>query len=335
MLNLSSKTLLIVAAGAAFATTAADTNTADLRTGYVLVANQQSSNVSLIDLRTDSARLIPVPPGPHEAVISPSGRTGMVTIYGIGGQPGNQLVIIDIRTGTITKTISLGQYTRPHGAVFMPGDETRAVVTSEATQNLVLVNLAAGVADTAISTGAAGSHMVAVTADGKHAFTSNVGGGGTSEIDLVAKKLVRVIPVAPRVEGIAVAPNGATVWAGSNTNGTVSIIDTKTGAITDTLKGFSLPYRLATSNDGRIAIICDPQGDKIHVADIALRKVLWSLDGIGSPRGVNISADGKTAFVTLAADNTMGIVDLETRKLTRKIAVGSSPDGVWYGPVPR
>ncbi|HKS04936.1 MAG TPA: hypothetical protein VJR92_01375 [Gemmatimonadaceae bacterium] len=325
---------LLTSACAGVAVTAGRGETS-LRTGYVLVANQQSSNVSLIDLRTDSAKLIAVPPGPHEAVISPSGRTGMVTIYGIGGQPGNQLVIIDIRTATITKTISLGEYTRPHGAVFMPGNESRAVVTSEATQRLLLVDLAAGKVDTAIPTNAAGSHMVAVTADGKRAFTSNVGAGSTTEIDLVTKSFVRTIAVAPRSEGIAVAPNGATVWAGSNTNGTVSIIDTKTGAIADTLKGFSLPYRLATSDDGKIAIICDPQGDKIVVADIAQRKVLWSLDGIGSPRGVNIAADGKTAFVTLAADNTMGIVDLEARKLTRKIPVGSSPDGVWYGPAPR
>lgn len=320
---------------AGFTTTAARRDAADLRTGYVLVANQQSSNVSLIDLRTDSAKLIAVPPGPHEAVISPSGRTGMVTIYGIAGQPGNQLVIIDIRSGAITKTISLGEYTRPHGAVFMPSDETRAVVTSESTQNLLLVNLATGVVDTTIPTGAAGSHMVAVTADGKRAYTSNVGGGSTSEFDLVAKTRLRIVPVFPRVEGITVAPNGATVWAGSNDSGTVSIIDTKTGVIVDTLRGFRFPYRLATSNDGKIAIVCDPMGDKLHVADIAQRKVIWVLEGIGSPRGVNIAPDGKTAFVTLAADNTMGVVDLEARKLTRKIPVGASPDGVWYGPAPK
>jgi YVTN family beta-propeller protein len=322
-------------AGAGLGATEVAETRADLRTGFVLVANQQSANVSLIDLRTDSARLIPVPPGPHEAVISPSGRTGIVTIYGGQGVIGNQLVVIDIKSGAITKTISLGEYTRPHGAVFLPGNESRVVVTSESTQNVVLVDLAAGSVIAAIPTQATGSHMVAVTADGKRAFTSNVGAGGTTEIDLVERKFVRAIAVAPRVEGIAVAPDGSTVWAGSNTNGTVSIIDTKTGNIVETLTGFTLPYRLATSADGRIAIICDPQANKIHVADIAQRRVIWSLDGLASPRGVNIAADGKTAFVTLAGDQTVGIIDLETRKLTRKIGVGASPDGVWYGPNPQ
>ena len=304
----------------------------DVRSGYVLVANQQSSSASLIDLATDTARVITVGAGPHEAVISPSGRTGIVTIYGLGGAPGNQLAVIDIATAKVTKTIDLGQYTRPHGAMFMPGDETRAVLTSEATQNIVLVNLGAGTVEGAIPTGAAGSHMVALTADGKRAFTSNVGDGSVSEFDLVAKKFVRTIATGPRTEGVAVTPDGTAVWAGSNTNGTVAIIDTKTGAIAQTLTGFTLPYRLAMSNDGKTAIICDPQGDRLIVADAVARKVLWRLDGIGSPRGVNIAPDGRTAFVTLAADETMGVVDLVARKLTRKVKVEKSPDGVWYGP---
>ena len=45
--------------------------------------------------------------------------------------------------------------------------------------------------------------------------------------------------------------------------------------------------------------------------------------------------DGRSAFVTLAADETMGVIDLEARKLTRKVKVEKSPDGVWFGPTPK
>ena len=305
---------------------------ADPRSGLVLVANQQSASASLIDLATGTARVIAVGSGPHEAVIAPSGRVAVVTIYGVAGAPGNQLAVLDLGTGQVTKTISLDQYTRPHGAMFLPGDETRVAVTSEATQNLVIVNLTEGKVEHAMPTGAAGSHMVAITADGARAYTSNIGGGGVSEFDLKTKTLIKVIPVAPRVEGVAVTPDGSAVWAGSNTNGTVTIIDTRTGQIAATLTGFKLPYRLAMSKDGRTAIICDPEGDRLHVADVHQRKVIWTLDGIGSPRGVNIAPDGKSAFVTLASDDTMGVVDLETRTLLRRVKVERSPDGVWYGP---
>jgi len=308
---------------------------ADLRTGFVLVANQQSGSASLINLKDDSAKVIPVGDGPHEAVIAPSGRIGVVTIYGAGAGPGNQIAVVDIAKGVVTKTISLGQYTRPHGANFLANDETHIAVTSETTQNVVLVNLTSGTVEQAIPTNAAGSHMVATTADASRAFTSNVGGGSVSEFDLVKKVYVRTIAVAPRVEGIAVTPDGSAVWAGSNTTGTVSIIDTKTGTIAQTLDGFAMPYRLAISKDGHTAIICDPNGNRIHVADVAARKVMWTLENLGSPRGVNIAPDGKTAFVTLGTDEAVAIVDLDTHKTTRTIKVEKSPDGVWYGVNPR
>lgn len=303
-----------------------------LRSGALLVANQQSASASLIDLRTDSMSFIPVGMGPHEAMISPSGRTGVVTIYGTQ-VPGNELAVIDMKTGAVTRTISLGQYTRPHGVMFFPRDEDRVVVTSEATKNLVLVNVATGVVEGAIPTEALGSHMVAITGDGKRAFTSNIGSGSVSELDLEARRFVRSIPVAPRVEGIAVTPDGRFVFAGSNTSGTVSVIDTRSGTVIDTLTGFRLPYRLAVSPDGSTAIACDPEGDAIHVIDVASR-TSWKIDALPAPRGVIFTSDGKTAFVTLAGGPSVGVVDLAARKVTRTIGVGNSPDGVGYGPNP-
>ena len=325
---------LAVLASASLATTSAGAGD-DLKTGHLLVANQQSANASLIDLATDRMTLIDVGVGPHEAQISPDGRTGVVTIYG-QQPPGNQLAVIDVASAKVVRTISLGQYTRPHGVLFLPGQNSRVVVTSETTQNLVIVDLASGTIEGAIGTGAAGSHMAALTSDGKRAFTANVGGGSISEIDLAGRKLVRTIPIAPMTEGIAVAPDGSTVWVGSNTNRTVTVVDSASRASGETpgltvLTGFTFPYRLAISADGKIAIVCDAQGDMIHVADVASRKVIWTLGSLGSPRGVSIAPDGRTAFVTLAASSSVGVVDLVTHKLTRTIGVGASPDGVGYG----
>jgi YVTN family beta-propeller protein len=303
------------------------------RSGHLLVANQEAASASLIDLRTDSMRFIPVGIGPHEAAISPGGHTGVVTIY--GQRPaGNELAVIDIAAGTVTRTISLGRYTRPHGVVFLPGDESRVVVTSESTGNVVIVDITSGTVEAAIPTEATGSHMAAITADGKRVFTSNVGSGSVSEIDLAGGTFVRSIPVAPRVEGIAVTPDGSLVFAGSNTDGTVSIIDTGNGTIVATLRGFKLPYRLAISADGRTAIVCDPEGGAIHAIDVATRAVAWKLEGLASPRGVSITPDGGTAFVTLADDPSVGLVDMTGRRLVRTIPVGQSPDGVGYGPTP-
>jgi len=301
----------------------------DPRSGFVLVANQQSASASLINLRTDTAVVIPVGEGPHEAVISPSGRTGIVTIYGIAGKPGNQLAVIDIMTAKVTKMISLGEYTRPHGANFFPRDELKVVVTSESTKNLVFVDLAKGVVERVIPSGAAGTHMVALSADGSVAATSNITGGSTTVFFLNPAKEPEIIPTSPQTEGIAITPDGKEVWAATNT-GAINVVNVQTHRIDKTISGFGQPYRLAMSPDGKCAIACDAKSDKIVVIDVATRQISWTLD-LGQPRGVNISPDGKTAFVTLAADETMGVIDLEARKLTRKIKVGKSPDGVWFG----
>jgi YVTN family beta-propeller protein len=298
--------------------------------GNVLVANQQSGNVSLIDLATGTMRLIDVGTGPHEAAISPSGRVGVVTVYG-AQVPGNELAIIDIATARVTRMVSLGEHTRPHGVVFIPGDENRVLVTSEATQRVVKVNIAEGRVEGFASTTAQGSHMVAITGDGRRAYTANIGSGSVSEIDVAGMTLRRTLPAGPRAEGVAVAPDGSTVWVGSNTDGTVTVINTATGTVAGTLTGFSLPYRLAISANGRLAIICDPQGDAIHVADVAERKVLWSVNNLGSPRGVTISPDNAIAFVTLNGDRSMAAIDLSTRQVLGKVGVGASPDGVGYG----
>ena len=81
-----------------------------------------------------------------------------------------------------------------------------------------------------------------------------------------------------------------------------------------------------------MAIVCDPQGNAIHVIDVALRKVTWKLDTGGSPRGVTIARDGRTAYVTIADDPSVAIIDLTDRKLIRRVGVGASPDGVGAGP---
>ena len=93
-----------------------------------------------------------------------------------------------------------------------------------------------------------------------------------------------------------------------------------------------MPYRIGISPDGSTAVICDPKDDKIHIADVHKRAVVGEVASLGSPRGVKIAPDNRTAFVTLGAENAVAAIDLVDRKVLWKAPVGSSPDGVWYGP---
>ena len=298
--------------------------------GTIVVANQQSASATVIDLATGESVEIPVGQGPHEAAITPDGRFAVITVYG-AQVAGNQLAVVDLATKAVVRTIDLGEFRRPHGVVALRAPNL-VTVTSEASQRLLVVDIATGDVESAVPTEARGSHMVAVTADGRRGFTANIPDGSVSEIDLEAGSLVRVTPVSTMTEGVAVTPDGAEVWVGSNNTGTVSVLDTRRNEVVATIPGFQMPYRLGISPDGRVAVVCDPQGGAIHVVEVASRRVLGSVDGLGSPRGVSIAPDSRTAFVTLNASSEVAVVDLETRQVLRRFAVGASPDGVAFMP---
>src|SRR4051812_36370672 len=309
---------------------------APVSSGVVLVANQQSASATIVDVATRATTTLDVGAGPHETVVSPDGKWGIVTIYGVGGAngAGNKVAVIDLAAKRVARTIDLGTYTRPHGASFVPGHPTEIVVTSETTGNIVLVDVAEGKVISAIPTQHPGIHILGVTSDGKHLFAASIPFGGIVEIDLEKRAFVRDVHVSSNTEGVTVAPDGSSVWIGSNDQGAVSVVDTKSWAVAATITGPTMPYRLGFSPNGNTVVFCDPQANKIWIADAHTRKITGSVDGLGSPRGVKIAPDNRTAYVTLGADNAVASIDLVERKVNWSVPVGSSPDGVWYGPTP-
>jgi YVTN family beta-propeller protein len=299
----------------------------DALTGTILVANQQGASASLVDLATGRVTNLDVGIGPHEAAISHDGRTGAISLYGIR-PAGNRIAIIDLAAGTITKTIDLGAFTRPHGMAFLPGD-TKLLATSEATASVVHVDIPTGTVDYALGTRAAGSHMLAL-ADTNRVFTANVGDGSISEIDLLRGTFVATYPIGEQTEGIAITPDGRFLWIGSNTSGTVTIFDTDSHTIVATLPDMGMPYRLAISPDGTTALICDPQGGRIIVVDTQSRTVTGTIPMEGAPEGIAIAPDSRTAFITLNKANAVAVIDIAARRELKRFTVGAAPDGVAY-----
>lgn len=299
-------------------------------TGRILVANQQAASASVVDLATGTVTHIPVGQGPHEAAISPDGKWGFISVYGIAGQPGNQIAVIDMSAKKVARMIDLGTYTRPHGMVPVAGSPLKLVVTSETTQNVITVDAENGVVLSAVPTGAQGSHMVAVQTDGKRAYTANVGAGTMTAIDLASGTVTGSVTIGPRSEGVATTTDGNEVWIGSNTDGTVSVVDVAAMRVDTVLRGFRMPYRMGISPDRRLAVIVEAEGTQVRVIDLAKRTVLGGADVGGGPRGVAISPDSKWAFVTLQPQNEVVIVDLARRTAVGRFPVGTAPDGVAY-----
>lgn len=308
--------------------------------GLVVVAAKQDHTASVLNAADGAlvARL-PVGVGPHEVAISHDGRWAVVTNYGDQATAGNSLTVLDLRGPSVARTISLGEHRRPHGVAFLAGDHT-LVVTSEASQAVLVVDFASGAVEAAIPTGQPASHMLTASADGRRAYTANIVAGTITEIDLENRRTGRTLAIAPMVEGIALSPDGTQLWVGSNQAHTVSIVDTERWEVVSTLPSPGMPYRIAFTPDGRRAVVTSPMAGVIRLFDVAGRKEIAALPAVvgsaasAGPVGVAISADGAHAYVTLQNTDQVAVVDLARAELVARLPTGGGPDGIAHAVPP-
>ena len=309
--------------------------------GTVVAVNQQSDSVTLIDLKAMEAyRHVPVVAGPHEAAVSPDGRTVVVTNYnkqGAGQQ--KTLSVIALPGGDTIKTIDLGEYRAPHDVRWVDGE--RVVITVEGSQALLVVNVTSGSVERVFRTEQAVSHMLALSADRTRLYCSNMRDGSISAFDFKTGAKIKDVKTGKECEGVGVTPDGRWVWAGNRAEDTISIIDTKTLEVTKRIPSPGFPYRVQFTPDGKLALIPHAQASSLVVADVATQAIVKSiklgLTRVEAPStaGVFPHPDNRHAFVTVRNDNSMLVLDLVTGETLGRVEVQNSPDGVTYSRVQR
>lgn len=185
-----------------------------------------------------------------------------------------------------------------------------------------------------ISTGADGSHMVAVTGDGSTLYTGDIGEGTVSRLDVSSRAKTRGYDVPSQPEAITVSRDGSQVWVGSNAEGLVSIVDTESGRVDSALSGFSWPYRILIVEERDLVVIPDLRRNHVRFIDYDDRRDLEILELPGEgPQGVALTHDRDTLFLSLSQSGQVAVIDLDSLEVVRRIDVGPTPDGVGWSPV--
>jgi DNA-binding beta-propeller fold protein YncE len=278
--------------------------------------------------------------GPHEIAASPDGRWAVVTLPGdsrsfslLGNMRGNKLAVIEVATATLKHTIDLGEYTSPHGIVFL-GDNRTVAVTSEPRHSVVLVDIESGALLGAISAGTdAGPYLLALSPDRQRIFTADIERRTVGEIDIAARTLLRTIPAPGAPEGIAVSPDGGTIWVvESLKTRTLSVLDLKTGDTLATFDGFLHPHRVGLSPDGAVALVTDGKGNEVRIYDAINRRELGrvSTGEHSGPNGLFFAPDSKLAYVTLSGGEVAELDPSSPTVLRRFKTTESRPDGIVY-----
>ena len=306
----------------------------DERGGLLLVANKGNQTLGVIDPVAGRQIATVAEDGVtgHEVAVSPDGKRAFVPIYGNAGvgKPGTDgrlLRVIDLRTRQVVGTVDFGKGVRPHCAEF--GRRNGLLyVTTELDNSVTVIDPQALKVVGIIPTGQPESHMLAISSDGRRGYTSNVGPGTVSVLDLETKKLLAVIPVSATVQRITLSVDDRWVFTADQTKPQLAVIDTATNALKEWVPLPGIGYGMAPTPDGKWLVVAMPRINQAGVIDLATLKVVRTFVVPKAPQEVLISPDGMAAYVSCDASHQVAVIDLKNWKDEKLIDAGPGADGL-------
>jgi YVTN family beta-propeller protein len=235
------------------------------------------------------------------------------------------LSVLALMGGCAVETSSRGAAGPPKAYVGLFKDDAVAVI--DTAQNKVLKTLAVP----------KGPHGLVVTPDGRKVYVSSDGASTVSVIDAVADRVVSSIDVGSNPHGLAVSGDGTRVLVLGWGSNRALIIDTATDRVIGEVP-VAQPHNGTLSRDGRTGWVASQQQGA--TALVRLDLVTWKevvrvpLDK--TPRGLELSPDGRRVLFTLAGVDAIHVLDTDSNQIVTRIPVGASPhfapftpDGRW------
>lgn len=298
----------------------------------LFVAAKRGNTLSKVDLTTGEEVLrVPSCTNPHELATSPDGQHVALACYG-----GTTVDVF--RSGDLEKVASydLGETARPHGIVWHANGQI--YVTAEGRQEIVEI---AALSYHAVpppirySTGKQGSHMLAVSPDGRTAWTTDLGSRTVTRIDLVTRRAPLSVTVGEEPEGIALSPDGKTLWVSARGSNQAFALDPVTMQVRETVATGRFPLRIAVRPQGDVAITSDLQDGSLSVIATGNAKVIRRI-AVSSPEEAQTrfqvttlwSDDGSKIYVAETASDTVAEVDYASGTVLRRFKVGEGGDGM-------
>jgi YVTN family beta-propeller protein len=329
MMTITRRALLSTAAVAA--TSNAQTKPAS---GVIVATCKGDNTIAFVnpDSMTVAERLT-TGEGPHEVCVSADGKTAYATIYGVGGRPGNQISVLDVATRKERKRISVAPMRSPHGIVECQG---KIWFTAEQSRCAGRYDPATDTVDWVMGTGAFVSHMLVLTPGAEKLYTADIIDNTVTSIELKPTPgrppRLKHIRVGDRPEGIAISPDGKEVWAGNNSDGKISVIDTAKDEVVATVPSSKMSFRLAFSPDGKTVFIAGASGEEVVILNAATRDVRAKILTPGSvPQGLLLSPDSTVLYT--ATGQKILKMDLAGNKIVGECSVGPGVDGMAWGVV--
>jgi YVTN family beta-propeller protein len=226
--------------------------------------------------------------------------------------------VINTSINAVTDTILVG--CNSGGVSVSPNSSIVYVANQGAPGTVNVINAATNIVSATII-GFSSPWGISVSPDGSKVYVAD---DSVKVISTSTNAVIATIPVSAPL-GISVSPNGSKVYVTNDNSNTVSVINTATNTVTETITGFSSPYSIAVSPDGSKVYVENQSSNTVSVIDTATNTISATITGFNGPWGLSVSPDGSKLYVVNHGNNTVSVVNTANNTITATIPVGSDP----------
>ena len=154
-------------------------------------------------------------------------------------------------------------------------------------------------------------------------------GGEDDEAEMLPG--MTTVEVGEEPEGILVSPDGRLAYVTSEVANLVHVVDTETLELTANVLVGNRPRRFALTPDEAELWVSNELSGSVSIIDPNSNEVVETIEFLPpgfrpedvTPVGVTLTADGKTAIVTLGRANHVAFVDVASREIEDYVLVGN------------
>jgi DNA-binding beta-propeller fold protein YncE len=293
-------------------------------TARLLVLLRNASALAIVEPASGKVLgRVPVVRDPHEVTVTPDGATAFVA------SPSEGISVVDVRAMKELRRVDTGALSAPHDVLFAGG---KLYFTAEGFKTIGRYDPAANKVEWMLGIGQDGTHLMVLAKDQQTMWVPNRGSNSVSVIEGVMggppKFRTTAIPVPGRApEGLDLSPDGRELWTATRGDGGVSIVDTASRKVVQTLDlKLNDANRLKFTPDGK-ALILETGTGTLVVIDAASRKEIKRLQvapGDSGDGGIFVMPDGSRAYLGLRDDHSVVVVDLKTLEIQNRFAMGEN-----------
>ncbi|QOT74939.1 cytochrome D1 domain-containing protein [Cupriavidus basilensis] len=291
----------------------------------VVVLNSGDATVTLIDKDTQKVlETFPIGKEPHHLIATPDDKSLIVA-----NAVGNDLVFLDPVTGKVQQRVA--NIDDPYQIGFSP-DQKWFLTTGNRLDRVDVYRWDGKALKIAkqLPLAKTPSH-IAFTADSRVAFVTLQDSNEVVAIDLPTQTVMWRMNAGSAPAGVWVTPDQKYLLVGMTGADYVAVIDWHTRTVVKQIQTGKGAHNFRAVGDKRHLFLSNRVSGTISIIDQQTLTKVGDITGLpAGPDDMELTADGKTLWVSFRWARSVGLVDVASRKLVKTIRVGRSPHGIYF-----